>query len=258
MKKTTKAIGLAAAMAVMIPFSAYAATSTGGSSAASPTSAVQTDKQHPGKGGRFGMGTRAVDQSVLDLLKLDRAALQAKLKEGKSLAEIAEEQGVSRDALKQALIDANAARLDQMKQEFANNADDLLDAKGGVAAGKRDGVAGAEGFAQRDLSAAASALGMTVEDLKTALQAGKTLADVAKEKNVEVQTLIDAETAAIQAQIQQQVQDGKLTQDQADKRLARAADLADKFVNGGFFRGGGRGHHGSGGSAQDSGQSQSS
>ena len=73
----------------------------------------------------------------------------------------------------------------------------------------------------RDLAAAATALSMTEEDLRTALEAdGATLATVAEEHGVAVDTLIDALVTAGQERINQAVADGDLTQEQADERLA--------------------------------------
>jgi len=252
MNKTVKTLSLAAALAVMIPLSAYAADAVNGSSAptasssaaatSTPQAAAPADKAH--RGG-FGADVRALSQELLDLLKLDREAVRAKLAEGKTLAEIATEQGVSRDALKQALTDANNKRLEERKQAFADNLDSLIDRAGGNPAKDRKiGMKGA--FGARDLASSAAVLGMSEDELKTGLESGKSLADLAKENNVDVQKLIDAQTEAIKAAIQEAVASGKLTQEQADKQLAGAAAMAEKIVNDTHVRKGpgGRGGHG--------------
>ena len=71
-------------------------------------------------------------------------------------------------------------------QEQADEVASTLDEAGiGHGGGHRGG-----GF---DLSAAATALGMSEDELRTALEAdGTTLADVAGEQGVEVDTLVDA------------------------------------------------------------------
>lgn len=240
MKKTVKAIGMTAAMAVMIPFSAYAAT-TSSDGASAQTGTAQIEAKVPAKA--FHMGKQALDQSVLDLLKLDEAAVKAKLKEGKTLAEIATEQGVTRDALKQALTDANNKRLDEMKTAFADRLDSMIDAEGNAFPDREGGFGRMKGYIARDFAAAASVLGLTEDELKTELASGKSLADVAKEKNVDAQKLIVAQKEAITNAINQAVKDGKLTQAQADKQLANAADLAEKIVND-AHDGKGRGGHG--------------
>lgn len=251
MNKTVKTISLTAALAVMIPLSAYAADAVTGSSSSAPSSAAATSTPQAaapaGKAhrGGFGADARALSQEVLDLLKLDQEAVRAKLAEGKTLAEIATEQGVSRDALKQVLTDASNKRLEERKQAFADNLDSLIDRPGGNPA--KDRKIGMKGvFGARDLASSASVLGMSEDELKTGLESGKSLADLAKEKNVDVQKLIDAQTEAIKAAIQEAVASGKLTQEQADKQLADAAEVAERIVNDTHVRKGpgGRGGHG--------------
>src|SRR3954454_1474927 len=72
-----------------------------------------------------------------------------------------------------------------------------------------------------DLSAAATALGMTEDELRTALEPdGTTLADVAGQQGVAVDALVDALVTAQKERIAGAVADGRLTQEQADERLA--------------------------------------
>jgi hypothetical protein len=71
------------------------------------------------------------------------------------------------------------------------------------------------------LNAAANKLGTTTQDLMTELRNGKTLADVAKEKNVSVDDLKAAIVKDVDAKIDQAVKDGKLTQAQADNIKAQ-------------------------------------
>jgi hypothetical protein len=82
-------------------------------------------------------------------------------------------------------------------------------------------------------------LGLSADEVKAQLKAGKSLADLATEKGVDVQKLIDAQTAAITASINEALAAGKLTQEQADKQLVNAADRAEKIVNGKGFGDGG-------------------
>lgn len=71
------------------------------------------------------------------------------------------------------------------------------------------------------VDAAARTLGMTGGDLTTALRGGKTLLDLAREKNVDVARLRTAIADAQKAALDQAVRDGKLTQAQADALKAR-------------------------------------
>ena len=132
-------------------------------------------------------------------------------------------------------------------QEQADEVASTLDEAGiGHGGGHRGG-----GF---DLSAAATALGMTEDELRTALETdGATLADVAGEQGVEVDALVDALVTAQQERIAAAVEDGRLTQEQADERLADLEERVTERVNSEAPVGGpGHGHRGDGrGQADD-------
>ncbi len=96
----------------------------------------------------------------------------------------------------------------------------------------------------KSLSTVATALGMSESDLRTELTDGKTIAAVAQAHNVDVQKVIDALVAEENSRIDQQVTDGRLTQDQANERKANTVERVTNQVNntrpeGGFGRGGG-------------------
>jgi hypothetical protein len=108
------------------------------------------------------------------------------------------------------------------------------------------------------LSVAADKLGMTVSDLMTELQSGKSIADVAGEKGVETQTIVDAYIAQLQTNLDQAVSNGRITQTQADSILQRAQDSVPDQLNNTFenrmpggFRGGMRPGRFQGFSGQD-------
>ena len=100
------------------------------------------------------------------------------------------------------------------------------------AAGLGDGRGGHGGGGRLDLAAAATALGMTQDELTTALQAdGASLATVAGQQGVAVDTLVTALTDAAETRITQAVTDGRITQEQADQRLADLAARITERVN---------------------------
>ncbi len=89
---------------------------------------------------------------------------------------------------------------------------------------------------------AAQKLGMTTQDLMTELRNGKTLADVAKEKNVLSEDLKAAIVTAVDAKIDQAVKDGNLTQAQADQIKAQVDKMTlDNAFGMGMHRGWGFG-----------------
>jgi hypothetical protein len=87
--------------------------------------------------------------------------------------------------------------------------------------------------------AAATALGISEADLRTELRNGKTIAEVAKDKGVDVQKVIDALVADATEHIDQAVTDEKLTAERAAAIKEGLADRITRLVNeGGRFKGG--------------------
>lgn len=250
MNKYMKTVGMTAALAVMIPLSAYAATGTTSTttdtkpSVSSSTTGTTAKPGFEGHGGRGGFGAKFVSDEVLTLLGLDRAALQEKLAAGSTLAEIATAQGVTADQLKAALTSAFEAHQAEEKTNFTSNLDTYISSKQTLPEG---GKAFGHGFGGNQLATVATALGLTEDALKEQLAAGKTIAALATEKGVDTATIISKVQAAIDAQIDQAVTDGKLTSEQATAQKAKSAEQAANIINGEFAGkgfGGGRGHGG--------------
>ena len=87
--------------------------------------------------------------------------------------------------------------------------------------GGRGGMRGQMGGPQQSLVAvAANTLGMPQADLIAQLQGGKTIAQVAGEKKVALDTIVNAFVATRQARMAQAVAAGRMTQAQADAMLA--------------------------------------
>ncbi len=116
------------------------------------------------------------------------------------------------DALKNALASlvTDGTLTQAQADKVATTLDSQLPERGGP--GGHKGGMGLK--ASQD--AAATALGMTADELRTELKAGKSLAEVATAKNVDVNTLISSMVTAAEGELAQAVTDGKLTQAQAD------------------------------------------
>lgn len=135
------------------------------------------------------------------------------------------------NALKQALgdrIDAAVAagRLtkdegDALKQRLNSNDFPLF---GGLRRGFGHGFA-------RGLGAAADYLGLTERELRSELQGGKTLAQVAQAHGKTANGLIDALVTNAQKRLDQAVAAGRLTQSQANELLNGLRDRISKLVN---------------------------
>jgi hypothetical protein len=82
------------------------------------------------------------------------------------------------------------------------------------------------------LAAAAKYLGLSESALRDQLNDGKSLADVAKAQNKDVNGLKDAILAAAKTDLDKAVSDKKLTQSQADDVYDRLKDRIDDMVNG--------------------------
>ncbi|HEX5096101.1 MAG TPA: hypothetical protein VFX21_08815 [Acidimicrobiia bacterium] len=131
--------------------------------------------------------------------------LLAQLKDGKSIADIAQEKNVELDKVVDAIVTEMLSNLPD-EAELRDRVEPWLDGEmprptapdGESPRAWRmhpDGAPDGKMFrgpAGPQLDAAAAALGMSVEDLRSELRDGKTIADVAEEKNVDVQKVIDA------------------------------------------------------------------
>ena len=83
-----------------------------------------------------------------------------------------------------------------------------------------------------DLSSAATAIGVTADEVRAALKAGQSLADLATSKGVDPQKVIDALMAPIIEHEKAEVTSGKDTQAEADAEIAEAKTRITDFVNG--------------------------
>jgi hypothetical protein len=99
--------------------------------------------------------------------------------------------------------------------------------RGGLEVG-RGGFGGFHGAMHLD--SFAEALNMTEADLMTELQNGKTLSDIAKEKNVDLATLKTSVLSDLKANLNQAVLDSKITQETADQIYDQASTNFDAMV----------------------------
>ncbi len=106
-----------------------------------------------------------------------------------------------------------------------------------------DSATAAQNF-ENKLSQEADLLGITVEEMKTFWSQGKSIKDIANEKGItqdQLKAKMQAQRATEQKQwLQNLVDQGKLTQAQADSRLqtmqTKAASMKDKKANRRGFR----------------------
>jgi DNA-binding phage protein len=228
---------------------ASGAQSGGSTTTTAPAGASGKGTTDPGKPGD-GRGPRGgFDLEVAaKTLGITTEELRTQLEAGKSLADVAKAEGVDKQKLIDALVKAGEARLDEAKATLPDRVAKLVDATHKPGEHGPGGHGGPDGHGRgAGLEAAAKALGITEDALKTELKDGKTLAEVAKEKGVDKQKVIDALVAEAKARSAAAVKAGKITQAQADEHVKNATERITKMVDEGFPKGGRGGRGGPGG-----------
>jgi polyhydroxyalkanoate synthesis regulator phasin len=212
-----------------------------------------------GFGGERGLGRifdAAGDQleAAADYLGLTRDELFEQLSEGDSLADIAKEQDKSVDGLKTALRNALKKDVDEAVADgdlTREQADELYDKLAGgidrlVEVGlpkffgrgldfgfEKGGFGFSFGFGPGGsdmLEAAADYLGLTEAQLREQLRDGDSLGDVAKEKGKSVEGLETALRNALKQDLDERVEDGDLTREQADNLYEKLSETVDELV----------------------------
>ncbi len=139
----------------------------------------------------------------------------------------------------QPLVDAGTITQAQMDAVIT-----ALEAAGPIGGGHGGGPGGRHGMGGASLDVVATTLGITADEVRTALQDGTTLAELATQHGSTADALIAAIVADRTADINQAVTDGKLTQAEADTKLADLTTRVTDFVNNAAPMGG---DHGPGG-----------
>jgi hypothetical protein len=128
------------------------------------------------------------------------------------------------------------AQADELKQRIRSGDYPLI--------GPMFGHRGGPGHGFGHVEAAAAYLGLTETGLRTQLESGKTMADVAKAQGKTVDGLVAALVADEKKELDEAVAAGRLTQAQADAMLADAKSRFTDMVNGTFPDHGPRGFRG--------------
>jgi len=196
---------------------------------------VKTAGQHFGPQNR---GSMFASSELATLFNMTQADLQAQLKAGKTLQQIAQDHNITQDQLNQFYQAQQQKMLDSMKQKLAQEVTSgkitqaQMDQRLATLTQKpQPGVKPVTKFGQRPMmqgnSKLAALFNMTPADLATALKSGKTIAQVAADHGVtqaqldqfnatQKQTMLDN----LKQQLSQEVTSGKITQAQMDQRLA--------------------------------------
>lgn len=231
MKNVERAL-IATGVALVISGGAASAAilaSSGVAAAAQPTGVTQLAAQigtNPGpladNGPRGGADLMAAAATYIGITP---AELKTQLAAGKSLADIAVANGKTRDGLVAALVAAEQQSIstfvDQKGTAFP----------GGPGNGGPRGDRIGFGVQGDPLAVAATFLGTTTADLRTKLDSGQTLAQIATAAGKTRDALVQALVNDAKAKIEQAKTDGKLTADQATQLEAGLADKLGKLVD---------------------------
>jgi len=199
--------------------------SSGSAGASTPPTATATPTTTPSNGSGTAAPVPATPAPAQDKAERDdrlRQALQSLVDDG---------------TLTQVQLDAVIAKLD------------TAGPFGGGGPGGRGGRHGIFGIGvDNGLDTVATTLGVTVDELRTALQGGTTLADYATSKGKTAQDVIDALVAKAKSALDTRVTAGDMTQADADTELTEAtAAITDVVEKGGPLGGRGFGMGGMGG-----------
>jgi len=215
-RRNVVAIGAAAGLTLGGLGIAGAQTS-GGPTAPQPAPGAERHR----KGGPGQKDDKPRLEAAAKALGVSEAELQTARREGKSLAQVAQSKGVDvqvvigalvgeakaqlAEAVKsgrltQAQADERIASLERRITEMMNRPGGFHPGKGGKGGKDRPGPRGAKG-----LEAAAKAIGISEEELKTALRSGQSIAQVAQSKEVDVKVVIDAMVAEASANLEKRI-----------------------------------------------------
>ncbi len=108
---------------------------------------------------------------------------------------------------------------------FWGNGRGMMGAGNGMMGGRWSGVAGYGPLHEYIVVAMAEALGMTPENLQAAIDSGKTMWDVAEEQGLSQEQFTELMVTARTDALNQAVEDGVITQEQADWMISRMAQM---------------------------------
>jgi uncharacterized protein YidB (DUF937 family) len=190
-------------------------------------------------GPRDPMGHRGeVLATAAEALGMSEDDLRSALEDGQSIAQVAEAQGVDVQTVIDALVAQATERLDEIEANLPDRMTELVNnaGLGDHRPGGHGGPGGPGGPGHPGLragfEAAAETIGISAEDLRSALRDGSTIAEVAAANDVDVQAVIDAMVADANEHLDQAVADGRLDQERADNIKAGLVERITAVVNG--------------------------
>jgi polyhydroxyalkanoate synthesis regulator phasin/tellurite resistance protein len=196
----------------------------------------------PGPALRFALPGGPVElfESAAGALGISRDELGERLRDGKSLEEIAKAEGKSLDDVRDAVEDSVRKQLDDAVDDgdlTRAQADKLLDGVGEMIERLGEGPRlfrggppfgfGHPAHPFELLDTAADALGISRDELEDRLRDGKTVEEIAKAEGKSLGDVRRAVEGKLEQQLDEAVDDGRLTREQADRLRSRMSGLLD-------------------------------
>ena len=166
-------------------------------------------------------------EAAADAIGITEEELLAALRDGQSIAQVAEANDVEVQTVIDAMVAAATERLEAAIDELPARMAEVVEREGLPARGHHG-----RGHFGAGLDAAAEAIGIESEELRTALRDGSTIAEVAEANDVDVQSVIDALVADAEAAVDQAVDDGRLTEDRAAQVKEALPERIEAMVHG--------------------------
>ncbi|MFZ6004353.1 MAG: hypothetical protein ACOYXM_10530 [Actinomycetota bacterium] len=199
----------------------------------SATSDIEGPVGFGGPGGHLGHRGAGL-AAAAEALGITEDELRTALQDGKSIAQVAEEEGVDVQVVIDALVADATERLEEIEAALPERMTELVNRTGW---GDHDGP-GRPGPGRHPrlrhlaLEATAEAIGITTEELRTALADGSTVAEVAEANGVDVQDVIDALVADATERIDAAVESGDLDATRSEEMKANLVERITAHVNG--------------------------
>jgi ATP-dependent Clp protease ATP-binding subunit ClpA len=182
--------------------------------------------------------------TLSEVLGVDSETLGEALKGGQSIADLAAENNVSIDTVTQAMLDEQTERIaaaldegridqeraDAMTERLTDNIDAIVN--GELRPGRGDMGRGGMRRGGPNLDTLSEVLGVDADTLGEALKGGQSIADLAAENNVSIDTVTQAMLDEQAARVAAALDEGRIDQERADAMTERLTDNIDAIVNG--------------------------
>jgi polyhydroxyalkanoate synthesis regulator phasin len=232
---------------------------------------ADSESTEDGRRGRHRRGHNHAERSevLTETLGLTAEEIREGFQDNKSLADMAAEQGVAVADLQAALVAQASERIDEAVEagkidadeaaeklaaaetkieEMINTAPEDFEGRRGFGLSDRGQGHRAKGFKLgANIEEVEDLLGLSSEEIRTALQDGSTLSDLAEQQGVSVEALTDVLTDGLEERIDEAVAAGKIDADRAAEAKENIDERVENFLNREFDgERQGRGHRGHG------------